>query len=146
MTPRELFPHLYVSGHTRGLQPHQTLAILAEHEITRIVCLAPQEDRLVALGMRNLGMRYDHIPLSDGKVTQVSVVRSLARELVLDLVTRRVLLHCNAGRNRSPFIAALVMIYSGVLPIDAIMHIRRHRETALANQYFIDFLLKENAQ
>jgi len=144
MTPRLVLNNLFVSGHTRGLAPHRSLEILAEHSITRVVCVAPQPDQHLAQEMWTLGLCYDHIPLSDGKTISPALVRSLARELTLDLVTRRVLIHCNAGRNRAPFVAALVMIYQGTSAIDAITHIRRLRPTALANEHFVKFLMEEH--
>lgn len=144
MTPRELYPNLYVSGHTRGLLPHQSLQILKAHQITRIVCVAPRADHDLAQVFRALGHRYDHIPLSDGKHIDVPTVRQLGKDLALDLVTRRSLVHCNAGRNRSPFIVALAAIYSGIPPQEIINQIRRVRATALANPHFVDFLFQEH--
>jgi len=146
MTPRELYPGLFVSGHTRGLDPIQTIAILKWHGISHVVCVAPREDKELAIEMKkNNDFYYEHVPLSDGKTIPAQTIRGLARDLEKALQVRKILIHCNAGRNRSPFIAALIMIYRGLSPEEAISTIRASRNSALANQYFVDFLLKEKA-
>lgn len=141
MTIRPVASNLFISGHTRGLAPEQSLALLSEHHITRVICLAPRPDALLATHMISKRLCYDHIPLPDGKYIP-DLVRDLAHGIALD--TRPTLLHCNAGRNRAPFIAALVMMYRGQSAPEAIAHLRSLRDTALANPYFVDFLLKES--
>jgi hypothetical protein len=55
----------------------------------------------------------------------------------------RTLIRCQAGMNRSAFVAALVLGKAGVAAKDSISLIRRKRHVdALSNKYFVEYLEK----
>jgi len=90
--------------------------------------------------------RYLHYPIADGtRVPDLSVPLALVTA-TWGLEGARVLLYCNAGRNRSSLLSALVLIERGVHPAAAIEHIRRVRPNALANPAFVQYILSKNSQ
>jgi Cyclin-dependent kinase inhibitor 3 (CDKN3) len=74
-----------------------------------------------------------HHPLVDnGVVRDPDALRTLARRICHLLAdARSVLVHCRLGLDRSPLVAALVLIQLGWTPSDAIDHIRLARPGAL---------------
>ena len=75
-----------------------------------------------------------HPIVDDGVVGDAASIRRLAR-LVADLIAegRVVFVHCFAGRDRSPMLAARVLIEQRMTPADAIAHVRRVRTGALGD-------------
>lgn len=143
MTLREVYPGLFLSGHTRGLLPAASQQLLDAKDIKRIVCVAPRLDAALALVFSDQGgtYRYDHVPLSDGKTLPVAKLQQLSADIAASLrAGQRTLVHCNAGRNRASLVGVLVMREFGVSSNDAIAHIRATRVTALANSHFELFL------
>jgi protein tyrosine phosphatase (PTP) superfamily phosphohydrolase (DUF442 family) len=143
MTLREVYPGLFLSGHTRGLTAEQSIKILAEAGISRVVCVAPRcdDDLRRQFPEADIINAYQHIPLSDGMNPNPDKIRKIAHELsdILRL-GRKVLVHCNAGRNRASLVGAMVMREFGISSDEAILRIRATRPTALANPHFEAFL------
>jgi hypothetical protein len=75
-----------------------------------------------------------HRMLDDGTVGDPAAVRALAK-LLAGLLDdgRSVLIHCVAGRDRSPMLAARILIEQGMTPSDAIAHVRSVRQGALGD-------------
>ena len=85
--------------------------------------------------------RYLHYPIADGKKIPDLRIPYLMINEILKVEDAKVMIFCNAGRNRSSFLSAIVLIGVGWSPADAIEHIRKIRPNALANEYFVAALL-----
>jgi protein-tyrosine phosphatase len=85
---------------------------------------------------------YLHSPLPDGKITNVMDWSALAKG-VQDHLNRggTALIQCHAGRNRSGFLAALVVARTmGMTGEEAMEFVRIRRPRAIANPHFEDYL------
>jgi protein-tyrosine phosphatase len=72
-----------------------------------------------------------HLPIIEGEAPP-DEVRRLARLIASQLDDRRcVFIHCVAGRDRSPMLAARVLIEQGWEPKDAVQHVRAARVGSL---------------
>lgn len=87
---------------------------------------------------------YVHWLIDDGPAPDLVTVRALA-DLVDDLRRdgKRVLVHCQAGINRSGLISAASLIRAGYTPDDAIAAVRASRAGALDNDEFVALLHDE---
>ncbi len=147
MKVRHLSHGIYVRGHTRGVDLAEVKRALRRHGITRILCVAPQRDARLADECQGLGVAYQHIPLSDGKVVPHDAER--AAQVLVEAIRagRNTLVHCNAGRNRSPFVAALALCeVTGRSGLEMIEFIRERRPLALANAAFEAVLLRRQGR
>lgn len=82
-------------------------------------------------------MREEILSFNDGD--EVPGIVNIAVEKVLEWRKAGipVLVRCQAGLNRSGLVVALTMVAEGWQPVDAIVHIRRHRSPfALCNKVF----------
>ena len=131
----EVEPNLWQGGCTNGL-------VLPKH-ITDVVSLYPWERYTVGHELRSFTeiRMYDHAQVPDR-----SEVESVA-----DWVnTRRrdgvVLVHCQAGLNRSGLVAAIALVRSGYSPSDAIAKLKASRSNAvLCNPTFHEFVWRYEA-
>lgn len=138
MTLREVYPGLFVSGHTRGLAPARSQEILSAAGINQILCVAPRADTTLA---ELFDGSYVHSPLSDGKNIPSSHLKNMAEIAAAFLRGGgKLLVHCNAGRNRASLVATMVMREMGLTSDEAIRRIRATRDTALANPHFESYL------
>lgn len=81
-------------------------------------------------------------PIEDGPLPDLRALEGLAA-FVHGLVAARlpVIVHCNAGLNRSGLIAALVVArHLGMSGKAAVAYVRAHREYALCNPAFAQYL------
>ena len=105
-----------------------------------VVSLSPTVDPV----LKSQYPKYHHFPMSDGKVTE-KLLRTLrdVRDVVIQGIEtgERVVVHCNAGRNRSGLVAALMLmeIYKINGP-QAVAKVRALRPRAIANEHFEQFL------
>lgn len=80
---------------------------------------------------------YDHDGMPD-----LDQLHQLAEEINIRRLTECVLVHCQAGLNRSGLVASLALIKSGMKPSDAIQLLRSKRSPAvLCNKTFENYLL-----
>ena len=86
-----------------------------------------------------------HWPIEDGALPDPATVRSLAHFVrMLRGDGRRVLVHCQAGLNRSGLVTARVLIAEGWEAEAAIGHVRAARgDAALGNPEFVAWLRRE---
>jgi protein-tyrosine phosphatase len=73
----------------------------------------------------------------------LNVIHSLAKEATHNIIKGcTVLSVCQQGLNRSGLFAALILLYLGKSPEEAIEHVRSERAEALFNPYFVDYIKK----
>ena len=121
----EITTGLYVGGFPA---PHDPFELGA----TVVVCLTsePSVTRAPAGGL------FIHWPVKDGPIPPAETLRSLVR--LIDARLREgavVYVHCLAGRNRSPLVAARVLMDQGMTADEAIALVRARREDAISEQY-----------
>lgn len=137
-----IYDRLFTSGHTKNKRVQDKLDTLAQLGITHVVNLTGSVDPDLVSCSR---VTYLHRPVPDGRINTNHL--AVANE-VLALIKggRRVLVHCIAGRNRAPFIAALVYKdWYHVLGWTAYLHLRAVRKNSLVNEFFFTWL-KENRE
>ena len=101
-----------------------------------IVSLYPWHRWPIAPGV----MRYE-FKLFDGHHVDDKLVRSIAEGVNVYRQTRRTLVHCQAGLNRSALIVGAALILDGMDPDEAIGLLRRQRSPAvLCNPTFERYL------
>lgn len=113
---------------------------LVERNITHVYAMAPTKPD------PHLGelSTYWHYPIPDGRLvsnTQTELLQRASEACrVIDQGTA-VMTMCNAGRNRSGLLSALIVReYTGVPGSVAMDIVRHHRPNALANDYFAEWL------
>ena len=144
MIVHEIVPgSLCQRGRTHNLDMAVKVEAFKAYGITHAVALAPSapdEDlvQLDALGR----VRYIHYPISDGPLRSGSYINLMAQKLVTEIDEGGcVLTMCNAGRNRSGLLSALIVHHLfGIPGSEAIEVVRARRPNALANDYFVSFL------
>lgn len=88
-------------------------------------------------------MEHIHLPIPDSRIRDVLGLESLAMELAsaIEQGPLTVVTMCNAGRNRSGLLSALIVRELTGLPGWAAMDlVRKERPEALANPYFEEYL------
>jgi protein-tyrosine phosphatase len=144
----EILPgQLYQSAKLHGRPVEQKCAGLRHYGVTEVYALAPTKPDpdserwySYANGLRDWYCRYTHNPIPDGllKVDLLPISAELAQH-IRDGDT--VLTMCNAGRNRSGLLSALIVRELTGLPGAAAMAVvRHHRPNAIANPHFEEFL------
>lgn len=135
----EILPgQLFQRGKLHGLSQEKKQAGLEHYGITRAVALAPSKPD------PDLGewCEYLHLPMPDGVFRNTAF---LSGAVTLSLLAIReggtVLTMCNAGRNRSGLLSALIVRELAGIPGSAAMEVvRHHRPNAIANPHFEKFL------
>lgn len=135
----EIIPgQLYQRGKLHGLSVEKRFDGLTHYGITHAVALAPTRPD----GAIGAWVDYLHHPIPDSRLREGDYLLTLASTLA-DLIDMGgcVLTMCNAGRNRSGLLSALIVRELSGIPGAAAMDVvREHRPNALANPYFEAFL------
>lgn len=130
----EQAPGLYTRGTLRDSQLDAIRELRAA-----VVCVAPSSNLYL-----QKALTYRHHPLSDGRLGPVALVKVVrVVRAVLELwAAGPVIVHCNAGRNRAPLVAALVLYATqrGLSGEGALAHVRAVRPNAIANAHFEAYL------
>lgn len=140
----ELVPgQLYQRGKLHRLDPVKKWDGLRHYGITHVVALAPNQPD-PHLIRRPTDPTYTHFPIPDGLLKTADHLQQMAVELAAEIEAGgRVLTLCNAGRNRSGLLSALIIRELSGLDGPTVMAlIREHRPNALANPRFNEFLEK----
>lgn len=136
----KIHPRLCIRGHTRNIPTERVVETLREYGVRYLLNVSPRIDEDVETAIEQLGWRYRHCPMSDG----VSVPRNIweiAAQVADAMRYTPVLIHCNAGRNRSVLVATLaIALYDRRKPLDVLLDIRQWRASVLANPVFEDFV------
>lgn len=134
---------LFQRGRTHGISMDEKLAALQERDITHAVALAPAfpDEDLVTLDGLGL-LSFTHYPITDGMLRSGSYLDLMAQRLAAEIDKGGVVLTmCNAGRNRSGLLSALIVHHVfGIPGSHSIGVVRQRRPNALANDYFVEFL------
>jgi len=142
-TVYEILPgQLFQRGKLHGLSDKVKVAGLNYYGITTSVALAPtRRDEFLALWLDE-GHFYIHTPMADGVLRSEVHLQQLAKRMATKIEAgERVLTMCNAGRNRSGLLSALIVRELGSIPGAAAMKIVRDaRPNAIANPHFVKFL------
>jgi len=127
----KLHPRFDVDQKVRGL---------TYYGITHAVALAPPQPDPDLVDFDDVGLfGYTHFPIPDGRLKTGAQMIELAHELVME--EGCVLTMCNAGRNRSGLLSALIVReLRCVTGSEALDYVRHHRPEALANEHFEAFL------
>ncbi len=88
------------------------------------------------------GVEYYMLPIADGKIKDLGSLNRLADRLLQRILEgHKVLVHCNAGRNRSGLLSALVVRrYYKISGQEALNYVRSKRPRAIANPHFEKYL------
>lgn len=132
----EILPgQLFQRGKLHGLSQQVKKAGLAYYGITYSIALAPTT---VDLDLEN----HYHSSMPDGVLRDPEGMLGLARTAARGIEDGEVVLTmCNAGRNRSGLLSALIVRELTGLPGAAAMAVvRQHRPNAIANPHFERFL------
>jgi protein-tyrosine phosphatase len=121
-----------------NLTADDKMSILDCQGIDVVINVYKNEDNLLAKCLH----RYIYHPLSDGTKIDgtINIVAGTASGLIREGHT--IFTHCHAGRNRSGFVNALIVMK--VLRIsgkDALEYVRMKRPGAIDNIYFEQYLL-----
>lgn len=121
---------------------------LEQHKVYRVVSLRLHADKELAAwieaGRSGVVKVYEHLHFPDGQLKHetMSKVKYLVPSIKGDLEAGRpVLIHCDVGKNRSAFVAALVVReFQGVDGIEALKRVRAVRTIAISNRGFERYL------
>lgn len=106
--------------------------VLQQHPIAAVLCLdgSLQTTTAEELGVRTLRA----FKLADGPGNSIYVFRAAVEALVTLAATGDpVLVHCNAGRSRSPLLVAGFLVTTRAMsPDDAIVYVAARRETNIS--------------
>lgn len=138
----ELLPgRLYQRGRLHELPIATVVAGLKHYSITHTVALAPNRpDHRLPIFVEHL---FEPIPDSRLPADRAHHLQTLAAGYA-EMISEEgavVLTMCNAGRNRSGLLSALIVRELLGLPGSAaVALVREHRPNALANPHFVEFL------
>lgn len=121
--------NLYTGGCSDGL--------LLPDSIEHVISLYPWESYKIRHELSSLTqvMVYDEEP-------DIALFKGLAQWAVACVDDGATLIHCQAGLNRSAFLAALVLIKRGMKASEAVALLREKRSSAvLCNPYMAKYLL-----
>lgn len=140
MKIHEIIPgSLYQRGRFDKWTKERKLAELAELKIDVVANLIriPDED---ICGPD--GVEYYMLPIADGKIKDGDLLNRLATRLLQRILEgHKVLVHCNAGRNRSGLLSALIVRkYFKISGREALNYVRERRPEAVANPHFEEYL------
>lgn len=130
--------HLYQRGQFRDRAKFEKFQFMNEYKFDVVVALHPHMDPDLE-GM----CQYIHWPIPDSKLPDPVMLHGLAQMLATFIQDgKKVLIHCNGGRNRSSLLSALVLMKLEPLMTgsSAVGWLQIRRPNALANERFVDYL------
>jgi protein tyrosine phosphatase (PTP) superfamily phosphohydrolase (DUF442 family) len=107
--------HIVTDKVISGAQPHDEQSFLALAELGVRTIISVDGARPDAQAARRHGMRYVHIPITYGTVTDEQA-RALAR--AIDEMPGRIYIHCHHGKHRSAAATAVACVLAGQLPAE----------------------------
>jgi hypothetical protein len=133
---------LYQRGKLHSLPPDRKLDGLLHYGITTMVTLAPTFPDPDLVRWEETLFHYTHFPIPDGRLRAAEQLEGMAVMLATTIRDGgTVLTMCNAGRNRSGLLSALIVReLVGLSGSAALAHVRVQRPEAIANPVFESFL------
>jgi hypothetical protein len=135
----EILPgQLFQLGKLHSTPLEKKLAGFEHYRIAHMVSLAPRTPDPDLYG----STMYRHQPIPDGKLAEdLLPLAAICADTIRDPHAPGILTSCNAGRNRSGLLSALIVRELTGLPGAAAMEVvRYHRPNAIANPHFEAFL------
>jgi protein-tyrosine phosphatase len=128
---------LWIRGRTNHISLEAKRTLATELGLHWAVGLCPIPDYEWA----DVPLDYYYWPMADGARIPEDI-QGRARFLTSEIAEGRPgLIYCNAGRNRSAFLAGLVMQYvEGTPGVEVVKRIQKLRPNALANPAFVRYL------
>lgn len=129
---------LYQRGRTNHLSMREKSTTLQENNITLVVNCASRKDE----EMEDL-VTYVHWPFADSRLPDKTLLNMHTSMITKHILADEgaVLVQCNAGRNRSSLLSALVvMTLQHITGKEAVTWMRERRKNALANPNFVKYL------
>lgn len=121
----EVVPNLLLGSHPDGHDPFAAGARI-------VVCLSSRASVETAPPDR----MFLHWPVHDGPVPDEHALRQLARFVAKSVGSGlTVLIHCDAGLNRSALLVAQVLVEQGMSPREAVALVRARRKGSLSKTY-----------
>lgn len=140
----QIIPGVYQRGKLHHYNEQAKLTGFQRLDIRDVVALAPPTADPDLQLLDDLGViRYKHLPIADGLLRIPETLLELAAELADHVAAgTAVLTMCNAGRNRSGLLSALIVRERlGISGERALGVVQTERPNALANQHFCAFLV-----
>lgn len=141
----KLHDNVYQRGHMERLSYDLLKEAFTKYNIHNVVGLARKRDPNLERMNEEGFICYDYYPIPDGKLKKkdADFLVELAEDIALDAEVNgsAVLSYCNAGRNRSGLVNALVLrSFLDVSGATALDMVREGRPRAVANEHFQAFL------
>lgn len=137
-----IMPGLYQTGYVDTIDRDLKLGTLRAAGITMVINLARRVDEDLRSSTRIV--RYYHLPIADGKDLPSMVGLDRLADLAADHIRAGrggVLVQCQAGRNRSGLLNALIVRQlNGCTGAEAVAVVRAGRRSALVNPQFAAYL------
>lgn len=140
MKIREIIPgKLYTRGRFDRHSKETKLKSLREQGIGIVVNLIKRFDEDLA---GPDGLEYYSLPIADGEDWDQAMVLALSYRMAERIREgQRILVHCNAGRNRSGLVCALIVRELwGISGSEALEYVRKKRPRAVDNPHFEEYL------
>lgn len=142
MKLHEILPgRLYQRGNLSRWSAERKLAELQAVGITVVASVWNRDDLDFRAGLT--GIEYRHCPMVDNAPPEdMTQVNALVNWIVMALTAgKRALVYCNAGRNRSAFINALVVQRRlGLSGIAAVEYVKQQRPNAFGNDLLAEYV------
>lgn len=140
----ELYPGLFIRGHTRHVDHYALLTLLQRQHVVLVLNVALIMDSVFAKLLDASGIMYRHVPLSDSrKHVPGSFIQMQAQFVSCAMLRGSVLVHCDSGWNRSALIAIAALHLHTRLPVvELIAKARNVRPGVLNNKNFERYLLQ----
>jgi protein-tyrosine phosphatase len=138
----EIMPGLIQRGLFNEWSLERKKALVDGEHVGIIVNLTRTKDDELAEWFARIGQRYIHQEIPDGKTYDIELMNSIAGEVVNWMRNGwTAVVHCRAGRNRSGFISALVVMEMlGVSGAEAVKIVQARRPLSLYNEHFVEYL------
>lgn len=130
---------LYQRGNLKSKSRAEKAALLTQYNIGLVAQLANHRDADLA----ELALEYHYFPIPDSGNVPYDKLEALAAKLLAGAQAhgRAILTLCNAGRNRSGLLSALIVARAqGATGSSAMGVVRAGRPRALANEAFAAYL------
>lgn len=143
MKVREITPEIFVRGNLRDVDLVDIGATLALNKIDVVVSLVGEPISPISSFVKT----YVVYPIADSKLKlDVEIELNELAQLLADAVKdgQKILINCNAGRNRSCLLIALTLMrLNGWSGRQALDFVREKRPRAIANEHFEKYLLSQ---